>query len=217
MPTAPSQSPPPQITDSSEALLSGRKPPLRLLVRAKHKDGRPLAIRAAVSEGFVVTTRRTRNDVKADIPSIDDPISKIRHMGKETVKKLQDLNTAAIQVGRACGPDCFEAGTVAQRRRKQGGLIRATRLPHSTPTPHPHPPPLTLPKAGTEILIPENCVNKVREFQALARRAEQDGHLRQKLQHVLKLSKEKWEEARDHALGAVVPDNAMRAWYADRR
>jgi hypothetical protein len=34
---------------------------------------------------------------------------------------------------------------------------------------------------------------------------------------VLKLSREKWEEARDHALGAVVPDNAMRAWYADRR
>lgn len=51
----------------------------------------------------------------------------------------------------------------------------------------------------------------------LSLRAEQDGHLRQKLQHVLKLSKEKWEEARDHAMRAVVPDNRMRAWYADRR
>jgi hypothetical protein len=50
-----------------------------------------------VSEGFVVTTRRTRNDVKADIPSVDDPISKIRNMGKETVKKLFDLRTAAQQ------------------------------------------------------------------------------------------------------------------------
>ena len=45
-------------------------------------------------------------------------------------------------------------------------------------------------------------------------RAEQDGHLRQKLQQVLKLSKEKWEEARDHALRAVVADSRMRAWYA---
>ncbi len=33
---------------------------------------------------------------------------------------------------------------------------------------------------------------------------------------MLKLSKEKWDEARDHAMRAVVPDNRMRAWYADR-
>jgi hypothetical protein len=36
--------------------------------------------------------------------------------------------------------------------------------------------------------------------------------LRQKLQQVLKLSKEKWEEARDHAMRAVVADNRMRIW-----
>ncbi len=42
------------ITDSSEALLSGRKPLFRLCVRAMHKDGRALNIRHAVSEGFVV-------------------------------------------------------------------------------------------------------------------------------------------------------------------
>lgn len=29
---------------------------------------------------------------------------------------------------------------------------------------------------------------------------------------VLKLSKEKWEEARDHAMRAVVADNRMRIW-----
>ena len=40
----------------------------------------------------------------------------------------------------------------------------------------------------------------------------QDGHLRQRLQHVLKLSREKWEEARDHAMRAVVGDSRMRAW-----
>ena len=46
--------------------------------------------------------------------------------------------------------------------------------------------------------------------------AEADGHLRQKLQQVLKLSKEKWDDARDHAMRAVVADNRMRIWYAFR-
>ena len=42
------------VTDSSEAMLSGRKPPFRLLVKCVHSDGRRLNIRHAVSEGFVV-------------------------------------------------------------------------------------------------------------------------------------------------------------------
>ena len=42
------------MTDSSEAILSGRKPPFRLLVRAVATDGRPINVRHAVSEGFVV-------------------------------------------------------------------------------------------------------------------------------------------------------------------
>ena len=48
------------------------------------------------------------------------------------------------------------------------------------------------------------------EFKQLALRAEQDAHLRQRLQHVLKLSKDKWEEARDHAMRAVVADGRYR-------
>jgi hypothetical protein len=56
----------------------------------------------------------------------------------------------------------------------------------------------------------------VGEFRKLALLAEADGHLRQKLQQVLKLSKEKWEEARDHAMRAVVADSRMRIWYADK-
>ena len=42
------------VSDSSEAILSGRKPPFRLLVRAVASDGRKVNIRHAVSEGFVV-------------------------------------------------------------------------------------------------------------------------------------------------------------------
>lgn len=89
-------------------------------------------------QGFVVATRRTRTAGKVDIPSIDDHVSKLEHMGKETVRKLQDIAAAAQQV-------------------------------------------------GIEIDIPENCVQRVGDFKALALRAEQDGHLRQRLQHVLKL------------------------------
>lgn len=43
------------VSDSSEAMLSGRKPPFRLLVRAVASDGRNVSIRHAVSEGFVVS------------------------------------------------------------------------------------------------------------------------------------------------------------------
>lgn len=155
------------VSDSSEAMLSGRKPPFRLLVRAVHSEGRRLAIRHAVSEGFVVATRRTRTAGKVEIPNVDDHVSKLEHMGKETVKKLQDIHGAAIG-------------------------------------------------SGIDISVPTNCINKVGEFRKLALLAEQDGHLRQKLQQVLKLSKEKWDDARDHAMRAVVADNRMRIWYADK-
>ena len=56
------------------------------------------------------------------------------------------------------------------------------------------------------------CAAAVGEFRKLALLAEGDGHLRQKLQQVLKLSKEKWDDARDHAMRAVVADNRMRIW-----
>lgn len=46
-----------------------------------------------------VATRRTRTAGKVDIPSVDDHISKLEHMGKETVKKLQDIRSAAQQAG----------------------------------------------------------------------------------------------------------------------
>ena len=98
-----------------------------------------------------------------EVPHIEDPIGKIEHMGKETVKKLFDLRQAG----------------------------EAVQVP---------------------IDIPENCIQKVGEFKQLAMRAEQDGHLRQKLMTILKLSEDKWNEAKDHASRAVVTDNRLRAW-----
>lgn len=72
-----------------------------------------------------------------------------------------------------------------------------------------HPPP-----PHTHNALPCPAVG---DFKQLALRADQDGHLRQKLQHTLKLSKEKWDEAREHSMRAVVADSRMRAWYPDRR
>lgn len=46
-----------------------------------------------------MATRRTRTANKVDIPSVEDPVGKLEHMGRETVKKLQDLRTAALQAG----------------------------------------------------------------------------------------------------------------------
>jgi hypothetical protein len=61
-----------EATDSSEALLLGRKPPFRLLARvilpSSPAGGAP-SVMDAVSEGFVVATRRTRTTSKVDIPS----------------------------------------------------------------------------------------------------------------------------------------------------
>lgn len=46
-------------------------------------------------------------------------------------------------------------------------------------------------------------VMKVRDFQRLAKLSEADGHLQQRLKQLLKLSKEKWDSACEHAKTAV--------------
>jgi hypothetical protein len=57
---------------------------------------------------------------------------------------------------------------------------------------------------------------QVEDFKALALRAEGDSQLRQQLQTLLKLPKDKWDEAVCQAKGAVFPDSRPRAWFADR-
>jgi hypothetical protein len=36
---------------------------------------------------------------QVEIPNVDDHISKLEHMGKETVKKLQDIRGSALGAG----------------------------------------------------------------------------------------------------------------------
>ena len=159
-----------QITDSSEALLPGRKPPFRIFVEAVMDPSvRDLyRIHPAISEPIVVATRRTRSSGKADIPYIDDHVSKLDHMGKETVRKFADLKNSAKSMGI----------------------------------------PLDLPTLKIET---------VGDFKSLVLLADMDQSLRNKLQQILKLSKEKWNEAREHAMKAVFPDNRLRIWYPDVR
>ena len=88
------------VTYSSEALLSGRRPPFRLMVKISSPGALPgHLVLPAVSEGFVVASGRSRLAQKKCIPSVDDPVGRLEHMGKERVKKLRDLVSTARIMG----------------------------------------------------------------------------------------------------------------------
>lgn len=71
-----------KITDSSEALLTGRAPPFRLAVRAVHRTGEPFhGIAFSLSDPFVVATARVKGAAKLEIPHVDDHVSKIDCVG----------------------------------------------------------------------------------------------------------------------------------------
>lgn len=85
-----------KVTDSSEALLTGRAPPFRLLARVVQRGGIPLpGIAPVLSEPFVVATARVRGATKAEIPHVDDSVSKLEGLGIQTQKKLEDIAAAA--------------------------------------------------------------------------------------------------------------------------
>ena len=75
-----------------------------------------------------VATRRTRTAGKVEIPNVDDHVSKLEHMGKETVKKLQDLKLAALQAGMDI--------SVPDNRVTKGGLAPARHLEPRAPSHH---------------------------------------------------------------------------------
>ena len=73
------------VTGSSESLLSGQKPPFRLLARALDaRTGAAVAgVAFAVSDPFVAATPRVRTAVKAEIPHVDDHVSKLNAVGPQ--------------------------------------------------------------------------------------------------------------------------------------
>lgn len=85
-----------KVTDSSEALLTGRAPPFRLLARVVQRGGITLpGIAPVLSEPFVVATARVRGAAKVEIPHVDDSVSKLEGLGVQTQKKLEDIAAAA--------------------------------------------------------------------------------------------------------------------------
>jgi hypothetical protein len=85
-----------KVTDSSEALLSGRAPPFRLVCRAVRRGGIQIpGIMSAASEPFVVATSRVKSAAKTEIPHMNDHVSKIDSVGVQTQKKLEDIAAAA--------------------------------------------------------------------------------------------------------------------------
>lgn len=86
---------------SSEAMLGGQKSPYKLLVRAvnQHTGAEVPYITFVASEDFVVATPRVAKAVKAEIPCVDDPVSKLEDIGEKTQKKLLDIQAAAESSG----------------------------------------------------------------------------------------------------------------------
>jgi len=89
-----------KVTDSSEALLTGRAPPFRLLARVVQRGGLPFpGVAPVLSEPFVVATARVKGAAKAEIPHIEDNIGKLEGLGVQTQKKLEDITAAAAAAG----------------------------------------------------------------------------------------------------------------------
>ena len=64
-----------------------------------------------------VATQRVKTAQKAEIPHIDEPVSKIENVGVQTQNKLQDIKAAAEQIGvhgLSVVHNCITTGTVCQ-------------------------------------------------------------------------------------------------------
>ncbi|KAI8463825.1 MAG: hypothetical protein J3K34DRAFT_526676 [Monoraphidium minutum] len=90
---------------SSEAVLQGKGCRFRLAVRAVDAaTGAPLEhVGAAVSDPFLVATRRMKQALKRDIPCTADEVGRLRHIGRATTEKLRRLAAAADAEGVALG------------------------------------------------------------------------------------------------------------------
>ena len=106
------------VTGSSESLLSGQRPPFRLLARALDAVTRtPLPGWAfAVSDPFVAATPRVRTAIKADIPSVGDHVSKLNAVGPQTQAKLAAIGAEAAAAGVRLALPATSITTVGQFR-----------------------------------------------------------------------------------------------------
>ena len=89
----------PSVRVRNHLLLLGACAPCPSNPQQPSRYRQPSHCQSLTTKVLQVATRRTRTAGKVEIPNVDDHVSKLEHMGKETVKKLQDLRGAAMQVG----------------------------------------------------------------------------------------------------------------------
>ena len=111
-------------------MLTGQKPPFRLLVRTISSDTgvRGVHVRHTVSDAFVVATQRVKGAQKAEIPHIEEHVSKIENVGVQTQNKLQDIRTAASAAGIT--------GLNVVHNSVSSGLLQATLADVACSYPH---------------------------------------------------------------------------------
>jgi len=190
------------ITGSSESLLSGQRPPFRLLARALDAGTRQPArgVAFAVSDAFVVATPRVRTAVKAEIPLASDHVSKLTAVGPQTQAKLADIaaawraaSIAAVSSGGGGGSGGVGGGGGVAAGSSSTALLADPDLPRA--------------------VLPHARVTTVGQFRDLADAAAAEGpELTDALKRVLKLTKG-WEAACEHAGTAVEVDGRCRVWY----
>ena len=196
------------ITGSSESLLSGQRPPFRLLARALDATTKaPVrGVTFAVSDAFVVATPRVRTAVKAEIPMASDHVSKLNAVGPQTQAKLADIAAAwrAASVAAAASAGGSAGGGAAASGG--GGSGNSGGVPGGSSASLLADP--ELPRG----VFPHASVTTVGQFRDLAEAAASDPELTDALKRVLKLTKG-WEAACEHASQAVEVDGRCRVWY----
>ena len=198
------------VTGSSESLLSGQRPPFRLLARALDASTKlPLrGVALAVSDAFVVATPRVRTAVKAEIPMASDHVSKLNAVGPQTQAKLADVAAAwraasSVAAAAAAGGSGSGVGN--------GGAA----APSSTTTATPGSSAALLADPKLPRSIREHAsVTTVGQFRDLAEAVAADPELTDALKRVLKLTKG-WEAACEHAAQAVEDDSRARVFYVN--
>ena len=153
---------------------------------------------------------------KAEIPHIDEPVSKIENVGVQTQNKLQDIKAAAEQIG--------VHGLNVVHNCINTGKSPPSSL-HALHQCGPAPLPLASLDADSAAAAPfSHCPNTpetcfawpaVGQFKELVESSETDQPLQETLKKVLNFTSNGWHKAREHAMRAVSTDNRMRAWCAD--
>eukprot|EP00798_Chlamydomonas_sp_ICE-L_P000077 gene77-12898_t len=237
-----------QVSESSEALLTGRKPPFLLLVCAVKNQsggGAPVdypGIAPAISDEFVfvrsriLLVRAVKNlsgggapvDFPGIAPAISDEFVFVRSRIL-LVRAVANLSGGYAPVDFPGIAPAISEEFVPLYNQFTPALLLGMLLADMFP-----PSPFPLGLSGRETVkkllnlsssaaeiglrissLPSfpNSISTVGHFVALVEMAEEDGQLKKMLQLILKLSKEKWEEAARHALVAVKPDFRRRIWY----